>query len=49
MDKGQLVPDNLILEMLFKRIAQKDCEKVTCLMDFHVLSLKQKLLETVKR
>jgi adenylate kinase len=27
MDKGQLVPDPLILQMLFKRIDQKDCEK----------------------
>jgi len=27
MEKGQLVPDPLILEMLFKRISEKDCEK----------------------
>lgn len=25
MDKGQLVPDHLILDMLFDRVAQKDC------------------------
>jgi len=27
MDKGQLVPDSLVLDMLFERIAQKDCAK----------------------
>ena len=27
MDQGQLVPDNLILDMLFARVAQEDCQK----------------------
>jgi adenylate kinase len=27
MDKGQLVPDALILDMLFERVSQKDCSK----------------------
>lgn len=27
MDKGELVPDEVVLAMLFERIAQKDCEK----------------------
>jgi adenylate kinase len=27
MEKGQLVPDSLILDMLFERVAQKDCAK----------------------
>lgn len=27
MDKGQLVPDDLILDMLFARVAQEDCKK----------------------
>ncbi len=27
MDKGQLVPDQLILDMLFERVAQADCAK----------------------
>lgn len=26
MDRGELVPDELVLEMLFQRIKQKDCE-----------------------
>lgn len=27
MDAGQLVPDDLVLEMLFERVAKKDCER----------------------
>lgn len=27
MDKGQLVPDALILDMLFERVSQKDCSR----------------------
>ena len=27
MEKGQLVPDGLILDMLFERVSQKDCSK----------------------
>ncbi len=27
MDKGQLVPDHLILDMLFARVSQEDCNK----------------------
>lgn len=27
MDQGQLVPDDLIFDMLFARVAKKDCEK----------------------
>lgn len=27
MDQGQLVPDTLILDMLFERVSQKDCSK----------------------
>lgn len=27
MDKGELVPDNLIFEMLFGRVAEDDCQK----------------------
>ncbi|MEZ6021098.1 MAG: nucleoside monophosphate kinase [Planctomycetota bacterium] len=27
MDQGELVPDELVLEMLFDRVAQNDCEK----------------------
>ena len=27
MDKGQLVPDDLILDMLFARVSQEDCQK----------------------
>ena len=27
MDKGQLVPDVLILDMLFERVSQEDCAK----------------------
>lgn len=26
LDKGELVPDNLIIDLIFKRTAQKDCE-----------------------
>ena len=48
MDRGELVPDEIVLEMLFERLSQEDCEKGAILDGFprtveQAKSLEEKL------
>ena len=41
MDMGELVPDEIIINLVKERISQSDCKKGFCLTGFLVLSHKQ--------